>query len=309
MGRTGRCGRGGGLRSTRPLPSSLTPPPGVSGPLSAITQKLLGNYFGGGGTQGQFVRSAAAVDVLGQWGFAYDPNLKGASHRFEDDAGRVRFLRADPNPGEKTSQGFRYVKYDQWSRVVELGVLVNVAKGSLAEYAAWAREADLDAQLTGATVCAVLAISYDGDPVTGTLAAYDERRGRIASRRYYPTPLGDQPTSCPGRGAGDPMNASLYAYDDLSRTRLVSEQRRDAQGVAVYRTTGYAWPEGGAVAAVDYPDEDRVQAFRTSEQGTITAWPDVLGRSVRLREQLRCRSGCWRQSLAGRRCCRSPPYN
>jgi hypothetical protein len=52
--------------------------------------------------------------------------------------------------------------------------------------------------------------------------------------------------------------------------------------VAVYRTTGYAWPEGGAVAAVDYPDEDRVQAFRTGEQGTVTAWPDVLGRSVRL---------------------------
>jgi hypothetical protein len=48
------------------LPSSLSPPVGVSGPVTAISQRLLGNYFTGGAGQQAFARSAIAVDRLGQ---------------------------------------------------------------------------------------------------------------------------------------------------------------------------------------------------------------------------------------------------
>src|SRR5215212_215386 len=165
--------------------------------MSRISQRLLGNYFAGAiEGQGGFIRTEAAVDVLGQWDFSYDPNLAGSSHVFRDDAGRVRFFRGNADLGDQTSQGFRYIKYDQWSRPSEFGVLLNVAKSSLADYAEWAREADLDAQLTSSNSCPVFTFSYDVDPVTGSLSAYDERRGVIVTRSHYTTTIADQPTAC-----------------------------------------------------------------------------------------------------------------
>src|SRR5215216_4804423 len=109
-----------------------------------------------------------------------------------------------------TSQGFRYIKYDQWSRVTEMGVLLNVTKSSFDGYASWARQADLDWQLTSSNSCPVLTVSYDADPATKAISAYDERRGTIAKRNYYFTAIADQPTSCPGREASDPVNESLF---------------------------------------------------------------------------------------------------
>jgi hypothetical protein len=264
------------------LPSTLTPPPGVSGAMSRISQRLLGNYFGGAiEGQGGFARTAAAVDVLGQWEFSYDPNLSGSSHVFRDDAGRVRFFRANADLSNQTSQGFRYIKYDPWGRVSEVGVLVNVAKSAFADYAAWAREADLDQQLTSSNSCAVFTFAYDADPVTGTLAAYDERRGAIAKRSYYPTMIADQPTDCRGRGAGDPINESLYQYDDLARTTGLSEHRQTASS-DIYRTTQRSWPAGGLVSQITFPDQDQSEAFITSGQGSTTGWPNILGRKMRL---------------------------
>jgi hypothetical protein len=113
------------------LPSNVTPPQGVEGPMSATRQRLLGNYFAGDiAGQGGFSRTEADVDVLGQWGFAYDPNLAGSAHVFRDDQERVRFFRANAELSSTTSQGFRYIKYDAWGRVQEVGVLLNVAKTS-----------------------------------------------------------------------------------------------------------------------------------------------------------------------------------
>jgi hypothetical protein len=248
--------------------------------MSGISQRLFGNYFAGGAGQGNFIRTRVEADVLGQWGFAYDPNLTGSQHLFRDDAGRVRFFRANPDLTDQTSQGFRYVKYDQWSRVVEFGVLLDVAKGALADYAGWARQADLDAQLASANACPVTLIVYDVDPASGTLTAYDERRGGVARRSYYPTAIADQPTACPGRGTSNPVHESLYQYDDLGRTALLSEHRRNATG-DVYRTTQHSWPAGGLTPQMVFPDEDQSQAFVTEGQGSVTAWPDLLGRNVR----------------------------
>jgi RHS repeat-associated protein len=263
------------------LPSTLTPPQGFTGEAAAISQRLLGNYFSAGTSgQGNFIRSSVKTDVLSQWAFDYDPNLAGTAHVFHDDAGRVRFFRGNADLSDEASQGFRYIKYDQWSRVIEVGVLVAVAKSSFADYAQWAREADLDQQLTGANSCAVYRISYDADPVTGTLTAYDERRGAIAKRSYHPTAIADQPTDCPGRGEGDPINESLYRYDDLGRTTLLSEHRQSASA-NIYRTTQRSWPSGGLLAQTVFPDEDQDEAFLTIGQGLLTLWPDVLGRALR----------------------------
>jgi hypothetical protein len=220
-------------------------------------------------------------DVLGQWGFAYDPNLAGSAHVFRDDRGRVRFFRANAEVSSETSQGFRYVKYDQWDRVSEFGVLLNVAKGSFADYAAWAREADLDRQLTGAVACAVFVFSYDEDPVTGAITAYGAGRGEVTRRSYYPTAIADQPTSCAGRGSGDPLNERLYRYDDLKRTMQVSEHRRDETG-ETYRTTGYGWPNGGVSPSLTFPDQAQSEAFLTDGQGSVISWPDLLGQEVRV---------------------------
>jgi len=77
---------GRALSFNSPVPSSLTPPTGVSGPVKTISQRLLGNYFSG---QSGFARTTVESDVLAQWAFGYDPNLAGASHVFRDDAGRV----------------------------------------------------------------------------------------------------------------------------------------------------------------------------------------------------------------------------
>ncbi|HKG75112.1 MAG TPA: hypothetical protein VKA79_12780, partial [Aestuariivirgaceae bacterium] len=254
------------------LPANLTPPPGVSGAMSRISQRLLGNYFAGViEGQGGFIRTEAAVDVLGQWDFSYDPNLSGSSHVFRDDASRVRFFRSAPDLANSVSQGFRYIKYDQWSRPSEFGVLLNVAKSSLADYGEWAREADLDQQLTIANSCPVFTFSYDVDPVTGGLSAYDERRGVIVERSYYTTALADQPTDCPGRGEDDPINESLYHYDDLGRTQLVSEHRQSVSA-DVYRTTQRSWPSGGLVSQITFPDQDQSEAFIISGQGSMTGW-------------------------------------
>ncbi|HYN00313.1 MAG TPA: hypothetical protein VET25_11250, partial [Aestuariivirgaceae bacterium] len=253
----------------------------VSGPKSAMAQMLFGNYFAGETGQGNFIGSKVEADVLGQWGFAYDPNLAGSQHVFRDDAGRVRFFRSNPDLANMTSQGFRYVKYDQWSRVTEFGVLLNVAKGALADYADWARDADLDRQLTKTNACPVILIVYDVDPSSGTVLAYDERRGGVARRSYYPTAIADQPVSCPGRGTSDPVQESLYQYDDLGRGTLLSEHRRD-EGSDVYRTTAHSWPGGGLTPQMVFPDEDHSQAFATSGQGSVTGWPDLLGRTVRV---------------------------
>jgi hypothetical protein len=261
-----------------PVPSSLTPPTGVSGPVKAVSQRLLGNYFSG---QSGFARTTVESDVLAQWVFAYDPNLAGASHVFRDDAGRVRFFRANPDLTNMTSQGFRYIKYDQWSRVTEIGVLLNVGKSSFDDYASWARQADLDSQLTSSNSCPVLTVSYDGDPATKGISAYDERRGTIAKRSYYPTAIADQPTICPGRGASDPVNESLFQYDDLHRTMLLSEHRQSPDN-DIYRTTGLSWPNGGLITQLAFPDQDQAQAFDASGQGSMTAWPDMLGRAMRL---------------------------
>ncbi len=112
---------GRSLAYNRVLPANLTPPPGVSGAMSRISQRLLGNYFAGAMEgQGGFIRTEASVDVLGQWHFRYDPNLAGSSHVFRDDAGRVRFFRGNADLSNETSQGFRYIKYDQWSRPSEV---------------------------------------------------------------------------------------------------------------------------------------------------------------------------------------------
>jgi hypothetical protein len=203
------------------LPSTLVPPPGVSGTMSAVSQRLLGNYFRGGEQSG-FIRSKVAVDVLGQWGFAYDPNLEGSSHLFRDDAGRVRFLRANPDLSNVASQGFRYVKYDQWSRPIEFGVLLNVAKRSLEDYAQWARQADLDMQLTGANSCPVIKLSYDVDPTSGIASAYDEGRGKTVKLSYYPTALADQPTACPGREARRPPTGTAAGFTPSSWTAMAS---------------------------------------------------------------------------------------
>lgn len=264
------------------LPSTLIPPPGVSGTLSLISQKLLGNYFAGAiEGQGGFVRTDAAVDVLGQWHFSYDPNLSGSSHVFRDDTGRVRFFRANPDLTNSVSQGFRYFRYDQWGRPTEFGVLLNVAKSTLADYGGWAREADLDAQLIGSNSCPVFTFSYDVDPVTGSLSAYDERRGGIVTRRYFTTAIADQPTDCPGRGEGDPISESLYQYDDLGRTQLLSEHRQSATA-NIYRTTGRSWPSGGLLGQLTFPDQNQSGAFITSGQGSMTGWPNILGRKTRL---------------------------
>jgi hypothetical protein len=258
------------------LPSTLTPPQGVTGEMSAIRQRLLGNYFAGSiAGQSGFSRTEVDSDLLGQWTFGYDPNLAGASHVFRDDRGRVRFFRVNAELSNKTSQGFRYLKYDQWSRVTEVGVLLNVAMSSFDDYAQWARQADLDEQLTSSNSCAVYSFSYDADPVTGTLSAYDERRGAIAKRSYYTTTIADQPTNCPGRGTSDPVNESLFQYDDLDRTALLSEHRRDSTA-DVHRTTARSWPSGGLVGQVTLPDQDQAQAFVSDGQGSISAWPDLI---------------------------------
>jgi hypothetical protein len=99
---------------------------------------------------------------------AYDPNLAGSAHVFRDDLQRVRFFRNNADLDNMTSQGFRYIKYDAWGRIAEVGVLLNVAKSSFADYAQWARQADLDQQLTGANSCPVFTFSYDLNPVTGS---------------------------------------------------------------------------------------------------------------------------------------------
>src|SRR5215213_2714767 len=132
-----------------PVPSTLTPSPGVSGTLARYMQSLLPNYFGGSAvsSNSNFVKADAYVDVLGQWQFAYDPNSTGAKHAFADDAGRLRLARANPDLTETASQGFHYFKRDAWGRVIEIGVLVGVANTSLETYADWAREADFDQQL------------------------------------------------------------------------------------------------------------------------------------------------------------------
>jgi RHS repeat-associated protein len=264
------------------LPASFTPPDGMSGPMSRIRQRLLGNYFAGD-IEGQsgFSRLEAEVDRLGQWALGYDPNRAGAAHVFRDDAGRVRFFRNNADLGSRTSQGFRYIKYDQWNRVTEMGVLVNVVKSSFQDYADWARQADLDQQLASANSCPVFTFRYDADPVTGSLTAYDERRGAIAKRSYYPTAIDDQPTDCPGRAAGDPVNESLYQYDDLRRTELLSEHRQ-TESDDIYRTTVRQWPNGGLVAQVTFPDKDQTQAFDSNGQGSISSWSDVMGRAIRL---------------------------
>jgi hypothetical protein len=260
-----------------PVPSSLTPPTGVSGPVAAVSQRLLGNYFSG---QSGFARTAIESDVLAQWVFAYDPNLAGASHVFRDDAGRVRLFRANPDLTNMTSQGFRYMKYDQWSRVTEVGVLLNVAKSSFDDYASWARQADIDSQLTSSNSCPVFIVSYDADPATKTISAYDERRGTIAKRSYYPTAIPDQPTSCPGREVSDPVNESLFQYDDLRRTMLLSEHRQSTAD-DIYRTTGRSWPNGGLITQLTFPDQDQAQAFDAGGQGSMVEWPDILGRTMR----------------------------
>jgi hypothetical protein len=253
------------------LPPSLTPPQGVSGPITAIRQRLLGNYFAGDiAGQSGFSRTEALSDVLGQWTFDYDPNLAGSAHMFRDDLGRVRFFRANADLSSKTSQGFRYVKYDAWGRVAEVGVLLNVAKSAFEDYAQWARQADLDQQLTGDNSCPVFTFAYDVNPVTGSLAAYDERRGMIVERRYYTTAIADQPANCPGRGAGDPINESLYQYDDLGRTELLSEHRQ-TESEDIYRTTARSWPEGGLVSQLTFPDQDQTQAFDSDGQGIRTS--------------------------------------
>jgi hypothetical protein len=158
-------------------------------------------------------------------------------------------------------------------------VLLNVAESAFADYAGWARQADLDQQLSGANSCAVFTFLYDVDPVTGALAAYDERRGAIVKRRYYTTAIDDQPTSCPGRGAGDPVSESLYQYDDLGRTELLSEHRQGTDS-DVFRTTARQWPSGGLLAQIGYPDEDQEAAFVTGAVD-LTLWPDLMGRPLR----------------------------
>jgi hypothetical protein len=264
------------------LPSNLAPPQGVEGQMSAIRQRLLGNYFAGD-IEGQsgFTRTDVLNDILGQWSFGYDPNLAGSAHVFRDDFERVRFFRNNADLDNMKSQGFRYIKYDAWGRVAEVGVLLNVAKSSFADYAQWARQADLDQQLTGANSCPVFTFSYDVNPVTGNLAAYDERRGAIAKRRYYTTSIDDQPTDCPGRGASDPVNESFYQYDDLGRTELLSEHRQSGDD-DIYRTTVRQWPSGGLVAQLTFPDTDQSQAFDSQGQGSVSSWPDVMGRGLRL---------------------------
>jgi hypothetical protein len=264
------------------LPANLTPPPGVPAAMSRITQRFLGNYFAAGTMgQGNFIRSSVQADVLSQWAFGYDPNLAGTAHVFRDDAGRVRFFRGNADLSEQTSQGFRYIKYDQWSRVIEVGVLVGVAKSSFADYADWAREADLDAQLSSSNSCPVFTSSYDVDPDTGGLSAYDERRGVMVTRSHYTTAIADQPTDCPGRGEDDPINESLYQYDDLGRTQLLSEHRQSASA-NVYRTTQRSWPSGGLATQITFPDQDESEAFVTSGQGSTTGWPNILGHKIRL---------------------------
>jgi RHS repeat-associated protein len=88
------------------------------------------------------------------------------------------------------------------------------------------------------------------------------------------------PTDCRGRGAGDPINESLYQYDDLARTTGLSEHRQTASS-DIYRTTQRSWPAGGLIAQTVFPDVDQDQAFLTSGQGRLTLWPDVLGRTLR----------------------------
>jgi hypothetical protein len=264
------------------LPSNLVPPQGVEGSMSAIRQRLLGNYFAGDIVgQSGFSRTEVLSDVLGQWTFGYDPNLAGSAHVFRDDLGRTRFFRNNGDLSSMTSQGFRYIKYDAWGRVAEVGVLLNVAKSSFSDYAQWARQADLDEQLTSANSCPVFTFSYDADPVTGSLTAYDERRGAIAKRRYYTTAIDDQPTACPGRATADPVSESLYQYDDLGRTELLSEHRQTGSD-DVYRTTVRQWPSGGLIGQVTFPDKDQSEAFDSDGQGSVSAWPDVMGRGLRL---------------------------
>ena len=60
---------------------------------------------------GNFQAASASVDPLGQWSFATDPDLTGATHVLRDDAGRLRFWRANPDMSDTASQGFRYAKY------------------------------------------------------------------------------------------------------------------------------------------------------------------------------------------------------
>ncbi|HEY7748394.1 MAG TPA: hypothetical protein VH933_06935, partial [Aestuariivirgaceae bacterium] len=272
---------GRGVSFNGALPSSLTPPSGVTGEMRVIDERLLGNYFAGGSGQGGFIRTTVGEDVLGQWGFGYDPNFAGSAHVFRDDRGRVRFFRANADLSEETSQGFRYVKYDQWDRVSEFGVLVDVAKGSFGEYAGWAREADLDEQLSGAMACAVIRLSYDVDAVSGEIDAYGEGRGRLMQRRYYATGIADQPESCPGRGSSDAMAESLYRYDDVGRVTQVSEHRIGSSE-EVYRSSAYGWPNGGLSRSVTFPDRGQSEAFLTEGQGGVISWPDVMGHDVRV---------------------------
>jgi hypothetical protein len=116
----------GGMFSLNvPVPSSLSPAPGVSGTLARYMQSLLPNYFAGStvSSPGNFVNTDTYVDLLGQWRFGYDPNSTGAKHAFYDDAGRLRLARTNPDMTDTTSQGFEYRKFDAWGRVIETGVL------------------------------------------------------------------------------------------------------------------------------------------------------------------------------------------
>jgi hypothetical protein len=279
----------GGMFSLNvPVPSTLTPSPGVSGTLARYMQSLLPNYFAGNALSGtgNFVNTEAYVDVLGQWRFGYDPNSTGSKHVFADDAGRPRLTRANPDLTDTTSQGFEYKKRDAWGRVIEIGVLIGVANANLETYADWVRQADFDQQLTSENSCALKIIVYDVAPESGALEAYSNRRGRVSREVYYTTVVDDQPTSCAGREASSTSNQIWHAYDDLARETAYAEYRvADSE---TYRTTAFEWLSGGLVTQWVYPDADQNQAFVITGQSSMSLWPDLFGRPMRICDGADC---------------------
>ena len=149
-------------------------------------------------------------------------------------------------------------------------MLLAVAELSLADYASWARDADVDTELDASNSCPIHRFTYDVDPATGTSIAYAQSRGRVTGTTYFPTLVADLPAACPGRGDADPVNLTYAQYDDLGRTIARTDVRPGSES-SVMRSSAYAWNVGGMAPTVTYPDLDQTGLFVTTGQSSLTS--------------------------------------
>ncbi len=233
-----------------------------------ITTTLLPKYFDSKDSNAnQFIQTSTIKDILARQTTRQTPNIVGAMYNFSDESGRLRFQRLAPDWSNKTSQGFKYIKYDILGRIIESGTLKNFS-GQPQDYLAKANDPNFP---SSSQSCVQEKYFYDIDS-SGNSQNLRARLYKISSNNNI---IIDQPTSNCFSGTDLGSNTILYQYDAFSKIIAISETNSMNQNS--YRNTAYEYDNFNRIIKTIYPDKIQTAPFITNNQTIIYNQFNALG--------------------------------